>query len=79
MQMSRWEREAVWWKTYDYLSGHTYILAKKFTGKTAAIAYAKSCGMVVIPQSTVSLSELEYENLLLKKKLEELKYGKEGS
>ena len=73
--MSRLERKATWWKTYDYLSGHTYILAEKFTSKAAAIVYAKSCGMVVLSQSTVSLSELEYENLLLKKRLEELKHG----
>lgn len=74
--MKRWERVETWWKTYDYLSGHTYILAEKFTGKTAAMAYAKSCGMAVLPQSTTALSELEYENLLLRKRLEELEHGK---
>ena len=73
--MKRWERVETWWKTYDYLSGHTYILAEKFTGKVAAMVFAKKCGMAVLPQSTVALSDLEYENLLLKKKLEELTNG----
>ena len=74
--MSRWEREATWWKTFDYLSGHTYILAEKFTGKTEAMAYARRCGMAVIPQSTVPISDLERENTLLKNKIKALEVQK---
>lgn len=73
MSGSRWEREALWWKTFDYKSGHTYILAEKFTGKTAAMAYARKCGMAVIPQSTTPLSDLERENILLRKQIEEIR------
>lgn len=73
--MEKWDRELSWWKTYDYKSGHTYILGEKFTGKIAAMAYARQCGMVVIPQSTVPVSDLERENALLKKQIEEMKKG----
>lgn len=65
--MEKWNREPSWWKTYDYKSGHTYILGEKFTGKTAAMAYGRQCGMIVIPQSTVPVTDLERENALLKK------------
>jgi len=76
--MGRWDREATWWKTFDYLSGHTYILAEKFTGKTAAMAYAKQCGMAVLPQSTTPVSDLERENILLRKQIEEMLKTKGG-
>ena len=78
MTRGKWERDEAWWKTYDYKSGHTYILGEKFTGKTAAMEYAKSCGMIVIAQSTVPLSDLEYENALLKTEVANLK-KKEGT
>lgn len=71
--MHKWGRDATWWKTFDYLSGHTYILAEKFTGKTSAMAYARQCGMAVLPQSTTPISDLERENILLKKQIEEMK------
>ena len=76
MTRGKWERDKTWWKTYDYKSGHTYILGEKFTGKTAAMKYAESCGMAVLPQSTVPLTDLEYENALLKIETENLKKGK---
>lgn len=68
-----------WWKTYDYLSGHTYILAEKFTGKTSAMEYAKRCGMAVIPQSTTPLSDMERENILLRKQIEDMAKGRSKS
>ena len=68
----RWDREPTWWKTYDYLTGNTYILGKKFTGKTAAMAYARNCGMAVIPQSTQPISDLERENVILRNQIKKL-------
>lgn len=47
----------VWWKTYDYLSGHTYILGDRFKSKRDAMARAISDGMRVIPQSTVAITD----------------------
>lgn len=64
--------ELTWWKTFDYLTGYTYILGEKFESKGAAIAYAKRCGMTVIPQSTVPLTDLERENLLLKEQIKRM-------
>ncbi len=62
-----------WWKTYDYSTGNTYILAEKFNNKSLAMSYARSCGMIVIPQSTRPITDLERENLVLKAELEMLK------
>lgn len=64
-------KSPVWWKTYDYLSGHTYILGDKFTSKREAIARAISDGMRVIPQSTVPITDdqkriAELENYIKK-------------
>lgn len=75
--MDKWKREKTWWKTYDYKSGHTYILGEKFTWKTAAMKYAESCGMIVIPKSTVPMSDLERENAILKNEIKALKKKKE--
>lgn len=72
MMGDKWSREPTWWKTYDYLTGNTYILGKQFTGKTAAMAYARNCGMAVIPQSTVPISDLERENAILRNQVKEL-------
>lgn len=68
----KWNREPTWWQTYDYLSGRTYILGKRFTGKTAALAYARNCGMAVIPQSTIPVSDLERENAILRNRIKEM-------
>lgn len=71
--MGRWDREPMWWKTFDYISGHTYILGQKFTGKTAAMKYAESCGMAVIPQSTHAITDEEYRRILLENENKELR------
>lgn len=55
--MTRKSREPTWWKTFDYLSGHTYILGDKYASKADAMARATSDGMVVLPQSTVAITD----------------------
>lgn len=72
----KWEREKSWYKTYDYKSGHTYILAEKFSGKTAAMKFAESCGMAVIPQSTVPITDDQREIAILKNEIKEMKETK---
>lgn len=66
--MKKREHQPMWYKTYDYLSGYMCILGHKFTSKGAAINYARSRGLLVIPRTTVPLTDLEYENLVLKHK-----------
>ena len=67
--MARWDREPKWYKTFDYLTGKTYILAEKFTGKMDAMRFAEECGMRVIGQSTVAITDDQREIAILKNKL----------
>lgn len=67
--MAKWERKPMWWKTYDYLTGKTYILAEKFTGKMDAMKFAEECGMRVIGQSTVAITDEQREIAILKNRL----------
>ena len=74
MKTGRAYKTPRWWKTYDYSSGHTYILGDKFTSKREAMARAIDDGMHVIPQSTVAISDeqkriAELENYIKEKKL----------
>ena len=62
-----------WWKTFDYRSGHTYILGEKFSEKSQAMAYAKTFDMAILPQSTVSITDEEYKNAILENENKELK------
>lgn len=75
--MSRWDRKPTWWKTFDYISGKTYILAEQFTGKTAAMGFARSCGMATLPQSTVPITDDQRKIALLENKIKEMNKGKE--
>mgnify|MGYP006872988820 CR=1 FL=1 len=56
-KIGRAYKEPVYWKTYDYLSGHTYILGDKYASKREAMARAISDGMRVISQSTVPITD----------------------
>lgn len=49
-----------WWKTYDYKSGHSYILGEQFQSKADALEYAKKAGILVIGKSTKAISDKEY-------------------
>lgn len=66
-------RKPRWWKTYDYDSGHTYILGKKFVEKREAMSYAISCGMMVIGKSTVPITDDQYKIAILENQLKEKK------
>lgn len=63
--MSKGKRSPRWWKTFDYDSGHTYILGEKFAEKGDAIAFAKACGMIVISQSTEPITDEQYRIAVL--------------
>ena len=62
-----------WWKTYDYKSGHTYILAEQFAEKGQAMAYAKGCGMIILAQSTTPITDEQYRIALLENENKELR------
>lgn len=64
-------KEKRWWQTYDYLTGNSYILGEKFSQKGQAMAFAKSCGMAVLPQSTRALTDEEKELKILREKVRE--------
>jgi hypothetical protein len=66
-------KEKTWWKTFDYKTGHTYILGEKFAEKGQAMQFAKSCGMIILPQSTVSMTDIEYRNAILENENKMLK------
>ena len=67
------ERTPRWWKTYDYKTGHTFILGEKFAEKGQAMTYAKSCGMIILAQSTTAITDEQYRIALLENENRELR------
>lgn len=69
----RKERALRWWKTYDYKTGHTFILGQQFSEKGQAMAYAKSCDMIILAQSTTAITDEEYRIAVLENENKELR------
>ena len=67
------ERALRWWKTYDYKSGHTYILGEQFSEKGQAMSYARGCGMAILAQSTTAITDEQYRIAILENENKELR------